>query len=214
MARILVNDTEHQPNPGPETWGELLRTLDESLGEEGRLVTAARFDGVDQPSFRDAEIESKALTSLSTVEVRTEQPGTLLSNCLGEAEAGVAAMGAAVLRLGEMFRGQDVALANSGLAHVGDDLRALVALIQALGGPIGVDLDRLVVDGKNVPEHLGALAGLLETMVEAQQAHDWLTVADILEFDLEPALRGWQAIFDTLRSFLAKGRPALAAATA
>lgn len=212
MARILVNNAAHQPETAPETWGELLSALDQSLGAQGHVVTAARFDGVDEPSFRHGTLVERRLSPLTTVEVETEQPGRLLQNCLGEAEAGVAAMGTAVLRLGEMFRGHDVAMANAGLAHVGEDLRALVALTEALGGPIGVDLGNLMVEGRRVPEHLTALAGMLETLVEAQQAHDWLTVADILEFDLEPALRIWQSIFDTLRQILVESRATQAVA--
>ena len=40
----------------PETWGDLLERLDRTLVADGRVVTAVRFDGVDQPSFRDAEL--------------------------------------------------------------------------------------------------------------------------------------------------------------
>jgi len=37
-------------------------------------------------------------------------------------------------------------------------------------------------------EELGAA---LDAIVMAQESEDWLTVADVLEYDLEPAIRRW-----------------------
>ncbi|MGE0039812.1 MAG: hypothetical protein AB7H88_00740 [Vicinamibacterales bacterium] len=202
MAKILVNDVEQSGVLSPATWGELLDQLDCELAPRGEVVTVARFDGVEEPSFRHGDLIARSLDAWKTVEVRSESPRALLASCLNDAEDGVVQMGRAVGRLGELFRGQDLAVANQGLAHVAEDLRALVGLTEALGGPLGIELNSLQTGQGSVQEQLLALGSMLESLVDAQQAADWLTVADILEFDLVPALDGWQEIFSGLRSHL------------
>ena len=47
-------------------------------------------------------------------------------------------------------------------------------------------------------EQIGTLAGVLDTLISAQASEDWVTVADILEYDLEPAIRRWAALLEEL----------------
>ena len=53
MTRIVVNEISRETEQGTKTWGGLLEALDEDLAGSGNIVTAARFDGVDTPTFRD-----------------------------------------------------------------------------------------------------------------------------------------------------------------
>ncbi|MEW6322990.1 MAG: hypothetical protein AB1635_18125 [Acidobacteriota bacterium] len=210
MAKIVVNDVERGAADRPQTWGDLLSELDAQLAPDGQIVTAARFDGVDEPSFRDDALTRRMLAEWAVVEITSEAPRDLLSSCLADVEGNLASMREAVLKLGDVFRGPRLGVANDGLAHVAEDLRALVSLTEMLSGPLGVELHALKTQGQTVDGHLYELGRLLEQLVEAQQGGDWLTVADILEFDLEPALANWQAIFSTLRSHLAAAAPARA----
>ena len=62
MAHCLVNDTLESFDFLPETWGRVLATLDARLVASRRVVTAVRFDGVDQPSFRSANLAAADLS--------------------------------------------------------------------------------------------------------------------------------------------------------
>jgi hypothetical protein len=42
----------------------------------------------------------------------------------------------------------------------------------------------------------------LDAMVTAQASEDWLTVADVLEYDLEPAIRRWTELLTRVASAL------------
>ncbi|MGE3276390.1 MAG: hypothetical protein AB7O67_14855 [Vicinamibacterales bacterium] len=212
MAKILVNNVEQSGNLTPATWGELLDQLDLELAPRGEVVTVARFDGVDEPSFRHGDVIARPLDAWKTVEVTSDSPRALLSACLVDAEAGVVSMARAIERLGELFRGTDLVTANEGLAHVAEDLRALVSLTETLSGPLGIELGAIRTEQGSVEDHMLALGSMLESLVDAQQAADWLTVADILEFDLVPSLDAWQTVFATLRSHLPTDEAAAAPA--
>lgn len=202
MARILVNDLEQTAEPAPNTWGELLDQLDCASEAHGRIVTAARFDGVEEPSFRDDALKASRLDDWNTVEIKTDAPRRLLASCLEDVATGVSAMRTAVLRLASLFRGADVSMASAGLGHVAADLRTLVELVNTLSGPLGVDLGSFRADNQSIADHMQALEQHVQAIVQAQGDRDWLTVADVLEYDLEPSLAGWERIFASLAALV------------
>ena len=52
MLECLVNSVPATPIPGLQTWRESLAGLDGRLAQDRRMMTAARYGGVDQPSCR------------------------------------------------------------------------------------------------------------------------------------------------------------------
>lgn len=200
MARIFVNDVAEGLDSTPRTWGELLSALDQRLSAHGHVVTAARFDGVDQPSFRDPGVTAREVATVERIEIDSTSPINLVISCLGDATGAMERLCEGTVTLADLFRGHDLAAANRGLGELGENVRALVQLIDALRGPLGIDVDRLLWDGRPVPEHLAELATLVQSIITAQESHDWLTVADIIEYDMEPALRRWHAILLALRT--------------
>ncbi len=206
MARIFVNDEAQGLDVAQKTWGELLQTIDRHVGEQGQLVTAARFDGVDEPSFRDTAVAAREIAGVERIEIDSAGPMAFVISCLHEAAVGIERVCEGAVTLADLFRGHDVAAANRGLADLGENVRALVQLLDALRGPIGIDVDRLLWDGRPVPDHLGELATLVQSLITAQESQDWLTVADIIEYDVEPALRRWHSILLALHGAASKSQ--------
>jgi hypothetical protein len=200
MLRLVLNDEEQSLENMPENWGELLEGLDQRAGERGEVVTAVRFDGVEEPTFRQPARTGLVLRNVELVEVETAAPGDLIDEALARASLAVATLATAASQTGESFRGPDLAGANQQLAELGEGVRSLMAILDAGATALGVSLDRLQWNGRPVSSQLGELTGQLESIIDAQQAHDWLTVADILEYDFQPALTTWRPVFDALRT--------------
>lgn len=66
-------------------------------------------------------------------------------------------------------------------------------------GTLGIDLST-PSEGGSLNDHIGTLVTVLETLISAQASEDWVTVADILEYDVEPAIRRWAAVLEDLSS--------------
>jgi hypothetical protein len=111
-----------------------------------------------------------------------------------EAAAALALLGDKVPRLAELFRRHDLKPANEGLSVLASELGDLVAMIGVMQGPLAVDPARLVIDGVPPAEQIARLGSWLESLVAAQTSEDWLTIADILEYDLEPLVLGWKGV--------------------
>ena len=199
MQRILVNGVEESTIGACNHWGELLERLDRSAAESGKVLTAVRFDGVDQPSFRDPEAAARPLTTHLVVEAEAMAPAALLDDSVGEAIAAARALADGAERIGEAFRGFAVSKANQDLQELAQGIGTLVSIAQALSQAVGIGLDRVGCDGKTANEMVESLSSQTDELIKAREAGDWITVADIIEYDLAPLLQQWPQVFETLR---------------
>ena len=89
MTECLLDRTPQIFDAVPETWGELLETLDDRARSAHRVVTAVRFEGVDQPSYRDDGMRARSLADLARVEVETSESDDLLGETIAMARDSV-----------------------------------------------------------------------------------------------------------------------------
>jgi hypothetical protein len=199
MQRILMNGVEEPASSAFNHWGELLGHLDRCAAGDGKVLTAVRFDGVDQPSFRDPESAALPLDRLSVVEAESMSPAALLDDSVGEAASAARALAAGAERVGVAFRGFDISRANVDLQELAQGVGTLVAIAQALSQAGGVSLDAVGCEGRTASAMLETLSGHAGELIEAREAEDWITVADIIEHDLAPILHQWPGVLETLR---------------
>lgn len=132
--------------------------------------------------------------SESKPEPKIDQP-TLVA-CMTDATDGMKQLTEDVTTLADVFRQHDIGRANYLLAQLAQNLQALIVLVQELRGPV-----TNAGSAVNLPSDQEAekLVAMLETLVSAQSTQDWLTVADVLEYDMEPELRAWLECFESIK---------------
>jgi hypothetical protein len=190
MLQIFINDVPGQFDATRQTWGDLLVSLDEQVAGDGLLLTSARFDGVDEPSFRDPEVTARRLNQVRRLDVETATPAVFLRQCLRDAIGPLNQAAEATLSLSTRYRTFDLAGCHDGLTALAAELRGLTSLVAMLG-VLQIDLGSFSTDGVAAADQLERFGAALDAVVTAQESEDWLTVADVLEYDLEPAIRRW-----------------------
>jgi hypothetical protein len=198
MTECLVNDVPIGAEIRPETWGDLLGALDRSLGRERRVVTAVRFDGVDEPSFRAPALIGRRLEAVSRVDVDAVEAGRLLEDALSAAADSLPSLASATRLAADAYR--------DGAADAHGQLRALVAAVQSLvaltaaaataatavrGGPTAAG-DRVAASSRRTE-------AALTTLIDRHTRADWPALADALEHDLAPSILAWQQGLDAIR---------------
>ena len=191
MLQIFVNDVPQTVDTPAVTWGDLLANLDEQAAGQGVLLTTARFDGVEEPSFREPQVTARRLADVERVDVETATPAGFLRQCLLDTIRPLDEAADVAARLSVVYRRQDVSQGHTGLVTLASELRGLTSIVGILDGPLQIDLSTLVASGVTVEEQMKDFGLALEALVTAQESEDWLTVADVLEYDLEPAIRRW-----------------------
>lgn len=197
--RLILNNTEQPAMNVPANWGDLLQRLDGDANQRGEVVTAVRFDGVDEPTFRDPRQIAREVHELELIELETATPAGLLDEALMQAALAAGALAAAAGQIGWALRRGERSVANTQLTQLGEGIRSLTWLVGTTATVRGVNFNQMLCDGSVMSVLLADLARQLSSIVEAQQAQDFLTVADLLEYDLQPALYSWQVLFEALR---------------
>lgn len=207
MPRIVVNGKEHGDSSAFRTWGDLLEFLDGDLSPRGEVVTEARLNGVEQPTFREPAVTQLALADIDLVEVEAARPSALAARSLGEAVVALSTLQDASRQIAAAFRGNDLKTANGGLVDLADGLRMLAALVGAVSLGLRMDVHDLP-DEQSVNSTIAELGMHIETLINAQRNQDWVAVADILQYDVEPALDKWRPVLDSLlESVASDSRP-------
>lgn len=207
MYRILWNGSERVGGNAHESWGDLLVWLDETATAEKRLLTAIRLDGVDLPAFRGPEAAAQPLSQVALVEVEAVRPQDLVATSLEEADVAVGSLRREADRIGGAFRGYDVSAAQQDLVGFAETLGTLVTVTGVLSQAVGAALSEVACGAETGSGLIQAMTRNVEGLIDAQRSADWITVADIIEYDIGPALDQWPSILGALR---AANKPAIA----
>jgi hypothetical protein len=198
MARCLVNEQLEFTEIRPKTWEGLLEALDARLAAERRVVTAVRFDGVDQPSFRDPALGTTSLDGVAQVDIEAEDAVDLLR----------AAVDAAADSLPELVTGirLTAAAVRGGAPDAPVQLGALVVALQSLMQLTAAALTAAQMSlGADAPsdaaltEGCTRIAAALERLAVLQTDGRWPAVADALDAHLAPAVAGWSDVLTPIR---------------
>jgi hypothetical protein len=193
MSTILL-DGEPFPDSESTTWAELLGVVDQEIQPTGRIVTGVRFDGLDEAAFREPLALEQSLKELATVEIVTGTPASLMEQCVAEAVSSIEPLCAAATDTGERFRAFELETANRCLVELAEGVSTLVAIGGALVLAAREGGEESSEQRASLDAGVAELAGYIDDMVTAQQSQDWITLADVLQYDVEPALRRWEQV--------------------
>lgn len=198
MAHCLVNDTLESFDFTPETWGQVLATLDRTLVTERRVVTAVRFDGVDQPSFRSGDLAAADLSQVARVDIDVEDAAALLAASVDAAGESLSSLVTGV--------GMTAAALRAGAGDAQTQLVALVTAVQSLvtltaAAATAANLSMGEAHGADasVVAACGGLEAALRRLVAHHADGRWTALADALDADLAPAIAGWHDVLEPIR---------------
>jgi len=189
MSMCTVNGVEYEVETVFESWGQLLLNLEGGAPSDRSVVTAVRFGGVDQPSFRASPILEASLASLAPVDVETVAARELVDSAVQAIVDGVGPLVVAARRTAGSFRLHDLARAHRELVDFVATFQVLTNLTAAIG-------QFRAIDGGLPPEGgdtdvLKQLHGSLESLTTFDINEDWISVADVLEHEIADTLSRW-----------------------
>lgn len=187
MEVIVDGKPGFTPPEVPEDAMGMLAAVSDDLQAKGRAVLAVKADGKTLDPATTAEaLGGKPLSAIGRLEIVSEQTSKLVSESLAELESVLPDLAKVCHDLAAVFQGVDP---QSGyepfqqLANIWSHVKGRQALIARA---LGVSLDTLAIDGKNV----GALhRELNEFLVEAMgalESGDLILLGDLLEYELAP----------------------------
>jgi hypothetical protein len=194
MPTLIVDGQRALLGQSPSTLAELLAVVDAQFARHGRIVTAVRLEGVDEPAFRDPAITSRPVAGLKRIEVDSGTEAELAAQCLAEAGQGLASLAEAVCAVADRFREGGLVESNRDLAAITQGISTALAVTGAASLGLGVDVGGLPTPDGTLSDIAATTGRHLEALIASQETQDWIALADILTYALAPALRRWSRI--------------------
>lgn len=95
-------------------------------------------------------------------------------------------------RVAALLRSARIEEANDLFAHTLDGLNVLVITIDGSAGLLGSEF------AASLPAANAEAETWVQTLIDAQESQDWIRVADVLEYDVSPALERWSQSLRTV----------------
>jgi hypothetical protein len=173
----------------PITVDALLSAVEPVLGQSGRIVTALRINGVDEPAFREPDILERSLANADEIDLATTPVGVIAYQALHDALRYLPDLAREARGVATGLRGAQVSEPRKAIGDLADNLALLAALVHT------ADMwarQAGLAAGDWLGEDVAAVERVAGSIEGAVRAEDWITAADALEYDLTAALEGWQ----------------------
>ncbi len=185
--RVLIDHREFSAQPA-STWADLLGQIEANLDERGDVISEVRFDGIEQANYRAAPTLRRPLEGITTIDIDAVPPQILLAQGLDEARSSIDHLrdGARDLAIG--YRRGEIVESNERLRVLAEAIRNLITIVVPAQNVLDVDLTTTDADGPVAAAIIAELDAGVVGVSEAAGARDWITLADLLEFDVAPVL--------------------------
>ncbi len=175
------------------TWGELLDWLETDYLTSGQCITSVNIGDQEAMSYRDNSLCGQELGSLEQIDIESGDFDSVVLESLGEPDREldqVAEAGAAIVRL---FENRDQEQAYQALSQY---LESLAVLFSIFSEDLGWVHDE---SGDSRPVLVASLEQALGQLISAQENGFWISVCDVLEYEIAPVLDGWKSLVKRTR---------------
>jgi len=185
MIRVVHNAVDEVFDCGDcENLAEVLERSGRGLNAETHLYTHIRIDGLDLPEDSFSRLDEISIEGVERIEVESRPSIEIALSSLRHSVEYVVPVRAALDRVVDLFRRGRSDEANDLLARLSDSLGVLVAAASGSANVLPEAAERLLVPVQELVEWL-------DQVIEGQGNGDWIYVADLLEYEIDPRLESW-----------------------
>lgn len=194
MELFIDDQRVNAPLPTVESLEQALRHVQDHLCAPGRLVVGMRFDGQEVPASGMAAVLSRPVTGVGRMDVTTGTRRDLITDAMTHASRLLDETQQICERAaGLLVEGKT----QDGIQTLGDATRAWQQIHEALAQSLrmlNADLSTMRVQDHTIEEALERPREALMQIRQALQAGDFVTLADILQYEFADATELWQVM--------------------
>ncbi len=175
---------------------EILLNLSDTSIPPDHLVGIVMVNGSEFSEIFPGQAKEISTFNINDLEIKTVPLEKFAEAALKDSVIFVKDIIAAVNKTAELFRIYDETEANGKMAQIIDPLRALIVFINSTRIDLKWDFEIEQIDGHPIVEDWEKLHSVIDELKITQEEGDWIIYADLLEYELVPALNVWVNIFE------------------
>jgi hypothetical protein len=190
---LIVNDTRMKTPPELVTWGDVLDWVETQHLKAGQCITRVEFEGQEEIHYRKPFVCSKDLQSIGAIHIESGEFDTVVRESFAELEAELRSALENTREIIQCFEDRDEETAYNHLAQLLDAIRIFYSLFsEDLGWADADEAERI--------QQTATLENAIKQLIVAQENRFWVSVCDVLEYELTPVLEAWLTTAEKTRA--------------
>jgi len=178
-----------------ETLGAVLEYLKKEKFGDGDFVASLFLNGEDIPDNARDELIDKPVSEIECLEIVSENPVVLSIRTLGKMGELTESLIGMLEESADKFRTEDEKIANKHFVGCIAALQTFVEVIIKVKALNSLDYGEIEYNSEPVSIKEDALMGIFNQLHDIQKSQDWVSMADVLEYELAPMIIDWGEIF-------------------
>ena len=196
--KVLVNGKEETISFMGETLGDLLSHIEKIGVTQGNVVRSIKIDG-QESSPDSSEAQRTQISEISTLEVEISTLADMINKNIENADAYLIRLIPGIEKSVELFRIGNEQEANKFFVKIVDGIDWFSQVLDIILTAKEISPET-VFEGKSIQDRRTSLVGLTQQMVDANKNHDWVLLADLLEYEILPYYQEWSNLLPGFRS--------------
>jgi hypothetical protein len=194
---VIINEKDIDVPSDIATWGELLDWIETEYLKAGQCITHVYLAGNETYNYRDRLICGQDLTTIGHVEVQSGDFDTVIHESLEELDRELQGALDAAKVIVQRFEKRNEEDGYNRLVQLLESIRIFFTIFsEDLGWvePKDSEISRR--------EFSPLLERALTQLISAQETRNWVSVCDVLEYEITPILESWQGMVARTREHI------------
>ena len=195
---VIINENQINVPVEISTWGDLLDWIETDYLKAGQCITHVYLGGNESLNYRDSLVCGKEIEEVTPVAIKSGDFDSVVRESMEELDQEIKASLASVSQIIHLLENRKEEDAYRRLGHLLDSIRIFFTIFsEDLGWIEAPDAE---ISRK---ESSAALERALTQLVKAQENHYWVSICDVLEYEIVPILESWQKLVEETRECIA-----------
>ena len=179
------------------TWGELLDWIETDFLKAGQCITHVYLGGTETCNYRDRLVCNQDLQAIGHVNIQSGDFDKVVRESLAELDRELNTALAASEQIVRVFENRKEDEAYNQLAQLLESIRIFFTIFSE-------DLGWVEAPDAEIPrkEFSAVLERGLTQLIAAQERRNWISVCDVLEYEITPMLESWHKMVARTREHL------------
>jgi len=187
---VRIDETIINPPSEVITWGDLLDWVETKQLKPGKCITRVMFQGEEEIQYRQPALCERVIQDVGEVQIEVGEFDTVIRETLAELQTELAAALENTREIIHQFEGRAEERAHTQLAHLLDSIRIFYSVFSEDLGWV------------HAPDNTANLESAIRQLIAAQENRFWVSICDVLEYEIVPILESWRETVERTRAHI------------
>ena len=203
--KVKVNDEEFEYDFNKyNTLGDILEELKSNRLGEKDFISEIIINGENIVEEKRSGLEDRPLSDITSLEINTDNPFDISLRVLSNMEDFMGHLINLIDESADKFRLADEAEANKQFISCVEGLQTFVGVVDKVKTLNKLDFNDITYESVPIAKRQAELLEVFNSLHNTQANKDWITVADLLEYELSPLVKDWKEILPIITTELKK----------